>query len=152
MGREPKISDQYSKEDLTSVLGENLLVGDRWGLRLLLLLPFMLSWKFKSQVFGELYYDFSSSDICTRIALASPSPHSPPLEGFDTQNNRPRRTLTVLHFWGAQQTKPQSFGICDISIVGRGNGKFVSLESVLEGTYGIGFSSPLTSWWEVLRH
>ena len=105
----------------------------------------------ESQVFVELCYDFSSSDICTRTALGRPSLHSRPLEGIDIKNNRPGRTPS-FELFGAQQTKPQSFGICDISIIGRGNGQLISLESELEGTYRVGFSSPLICWGEILRH
>lgn len=130
--------------------GGNVLVGDRLGLKVLLPLPFMPSWKIESQVFVELCYDFSSSVICTRTALGRPSVHSRPLEGINIKNNRPGGTPS-FELFGAQQTKPQLFGICDISIIGRGNGQLTSLESELEGTYRVGFSSPLICWGEILR-
>lgn len=88
----------------------NLLVGDRLGLRVLFPLPVRLSWKFDSQVFGELCYDFSSSDICTRTALDELSPHSQPLKGIDSKNNGPRKPQS-FELFGIQQTKPSHFGI-----------------------------------------
>ena len=87
-----------------------MLVGDRLGLKVLFPLPVRLSWKFDSQVFGELCYDFSSSDICTRIALDELSPHSQPLKGIDSKNNGPRKPQS-FELFGIQQTKPSHFGI-----------------------------------------
>lgn len=59
----------------------------------------------KAKSFGN-YYDFPSSDICTCIVLARPSLHSQPLEGTDSQNNRPKRTLTGLDFGGLSRPNP----------------------------------------------
>lgn len=70
-------------------------------------------------------------------------PCSQPLEETDNQKQWTQEdTYSFGPLGGAQQTKPQSFGICAISTTGRGHGQLRSLGSELEGMYGVGFSGP----------
>lgn len=130
----------------------NLLGGGRLGLKVLFPLPVRLSWKFDSRVFGQLCYDFSSSDICTCIALDGPSPHSQPLKGIDIKNNGPRKDAEFWTVWDSANQTPVILEFVNISVIGRGDGQLRCLESELEGIYAVGFSSRLISWGEILRH